>query len=140
MPMKLSWPRMPPYALILKPKPTTKNVKEEMATTSVVFRRITLLNLILTEPVSFIMKPTYAKMHMAPTMTTQTVSRISASTSTRVLMTCAASSVYSGTVTAGPSSVGYLMFPILSLLTFYVSFRSLAKWLCVLPDICSYVD
>ena len=75
--MKLSCPRTPPYALMLKPNPTTKNVKLEIAMTSIVLSKITELCFILIDPVSFIMKPTYDKTHITPQITTQTVSRMS---------------------------------------------------------------
>jgi len=77
MPMKLSCPSTPPDALILKPNPTMKNVRDDMAMTSIVFKRMTLFCFILMEPVSFIMKPTYARITMTTQMTTHTVSKIS---------------------------------------------------------------
>ena len=56
--MKLSWPKMPPYAFILNPNPTIKKVSEDIAMTRIVFSRITEFYFILIEPVSFIMMPT----------------------------------------------------------------------------------
>ena len=94
MPIKLSCPSTPPSALILKPNPTTKNVKDDMAITRIVFNKITLFYFILIEPVSFIMNPTWAKMTITTTMTTHTVSRMSVSTLIRFVILTDASFVY----------------------------------------------
>lgn len=67
----------PPSALTQKPKPTMKKVSEETAMTRLVFNKITLLFFILIEPVSFIMKPAYARIIIIMTTTTHTVSSIS---------------------------------------------------------------
>ena len=55
--MKFSYPMRPPDALLQRPKPTIKKVSEDMATTSIVFNKMTLLFFILIDPVSFIKKP-----------------------------------------------------------------------------------
>jgi hypothetical protein len=67
---------IPPFAFILNPKPTTKYVMLETLSTKRVFKRITVFLIILMEPTSFIMKPTYANITMTVQMTIQTVSRI----------------------------------------------------------------
>ena len=74
--MKFSYPRMPPFALVLNPNPTRKKVNEEVASTKIVLSKITLFPYILMEPVSFIMNPTYARIMVTDTNTVQTVSKI----------------------------------------------------------------
>lgn len=74
--MKLSCPRTPPAAFRLKPNPTRKKVNDEVANTSMVLSRITLLCYIFIEPVSFIINPTCDKISVTETKTTHTVSKI----------------------------------------------------------------
>jgi hypothetical protein len=76
--MKLFYPKIPPAAFTLNPKPTVKNVRELIAITKIDLIKMTLFCFIFMVPVSFIRKPTYAMMIMIPQMTTHTVSRMSA--------------------------------------------------------------
>lgn len=56
--MNLSYPKIPPPASELNPKPMQKKVREDVQMTKIVFKSTAEFLIIRMDPVSFIKKPT----------------------------------------------------------------------------------